>query len=55
MITFGTDGTHEDFIPTAGATETFTPAVGDRFYDTGGHGGGGINAGGGNGTELPGN
>lgn len=55
VITFGTDGTHEDFIPTAGATETFTPAVGDRFYDTGGPGGGGLNAGGGNGTELPGN
>ncbi len=51
----GEDGTMENFIPTAGATETFTPAVGDRFYDTGGPGGGGLNPNGGNGTELPGN
>ncbi|MDD3772345.1 MAG: GEVED domain-containing protein [Weeksellaceae bacterium] len=51
----GTDGAMEDFIPTAGATETFTPAVGDFFYDTGGPGGGGLNPSGGNGTELPGN
>lgn len=28
-----------DFIPTAGATETFTPAVGDNFFDPGGPGG----------------
>ncbi|GHC54571.1 hypothetical protein GCM10008083_18530 [Ulvibacter litoralis] len=28
-----------DFIPTAGATETFTPAVGDHFFDPGGPGG----------------
>ncbi len=28
-----------DFIPTAGATETFTPTVGDFFYDPGGPGG----------------
>jgi predicted aconitase with swiveling domain len=29
-----------DIIPTAGATETFTPAVGDHFFDPGGPGGG---------------
>ncbi len=28
-----------DIIPTAGATETFTPAVGDNFFDPGGPGG----------------
>ncbi|WP_203293031.1 GEVED domain-containing protein [Luteirhabdus pelagi] len=28
-----------DIIPTAGATETFTPAVGDFFFDPGGPGG----------------
>lgn len=28
-----------DIIPTAGATETFTPAVGDHFFDPGGPGG----------------
>ncbi|MDR2206359.1 MAG: T9SS type A sorting domain-containing protein [Flavobacteriaceae bacterium] len=44
-----------EFTPTPGATETFTPAVGDFFYDTGGPGGGGLNPGGENGTELPGN
>ncbi len=44
-----------DIIPAAGATETFTPSVGDHFFDTGGPGGGGLNAGGGPGTELPGN
>ena len=36
---YGNDGINEDFIPTAGATETFNPAVGDHFYDTGGPGG----------------
>ncbi|MFA7688076.1 MAG: GEVED domain-containing protein [Moheibacter sp.] len=54
-IDFGTDDAMEDFIPTAGATQTFEPAVGDFFYDTGGPGGGGLNASGGPGTELPGN
>ncbi len=44
-----------DFTPTAGATETFAVAPGDFFFDTGGPGGGGLNAGGGPGTELPGN
>ena len=29
-----------DIIPTAGATETFSPAVGDNFFDPGGPGGG---------------
>ncbi len=29
-----------DIIPTAGATETFNPAVGDHFFDPGGPGGG---------------
>jgi len=52
---YGTDDAMEDFIPTAGATETFEPAVGDFFYDTGGPGGGGLNPSGGAGTELPGN
>ncbi|RMA64899.1 GEVED domain-containing protein [Ulvibacter antarcticus] len=28
-----------DIIPTAGATETFTPALGDHFFDPGGPGG----------------
>jgi len=51
----GVDGIMEDFIPAAGATETFTPAVGDFFYDTGGQGGGGLNPSGGPGTELDGN
>ncbi|MBA5630250.1 T9SS type A sorting domain-containing protein [Moheibacter lacus] len=36
---YGNDGINEDFIPTAGATETFNPAVGDFFYDPGGPGG----------------
>src|SRR5690606_10023042 len=54
-IDFGTDGAMEDFIPTAGATQTFSPVAGDFFYDTGGPGGGGLNASGGPGTELPGN
>ena len=35
----GLDDVMEDFTPTAGATETFTPAVGDHFYDPGGAGG----------------
>src|SRR5690606_19358227 len=55
QLDFGTDGVMEDFIPTAGATETFSPAVGDFFFDTGGPGGGGLNPSGGPGTELPGN
>src|SRR5690625_1041391 len=38
--TFGTDSTMADWIPTAGATETFAPAVGDFFFDPGGPGGG---------------
>ena len=38
-IEYGNDGINEDFIPTAGATETFNPAVGDHFFDTGGPGG----------------
>src|SRR5690554_2293701 len=38
--TFGTDNTMADWIPTAGATETFAPAVGDFFFDPGGPGGG---------------
>ena len=32
-------GGEADWIPTAGATETFEPSVGDFFYDTGGPGG----------------
>src|SRR5690606_1125282 len=35
----GLDHVMEDFTPTAGATEKFTPAVGDHFYDPGGAGG----------------
>ena len=35
----GDEDINEDFTPTAGATETFTPVVGDKFYDTGGPGG----------------
>src|SRR5690606_37590137 len=37
---YGDEDIHEDFIPTAGATETFNPAVGDFFFDPGGPGGG---------------
>src|SRR5690606_34311659 len=36
---YGNLNTNEIFIPTSGATETFNPAVGDLFYDTGGPGG----------------
>ena len=54
-IDYGDEGINEDFIPTAGATETFNPAVGDFFFDTGGPGGGGLNPSGGAGTELEGN
>ena len=37
---FGTEGTMANWIPIAGATETFSPAVGDFFFDPGGPGGG---------------
>lgn len=40
MIEFGSDGVNENFIPTAGATQTFNPAIGDFFFDPGGPGGG---------------
>lgn len=33
-------GVLADIIPTAGATETFSPSVGDHFFDPGGPGGG---------------
>src|SRR5690606_2314068 len=36
---YSPDNVMEIFIPTAGQTETFEPAVGDFFYDTGGPGG----------------
>ncbi|MFA7615868.1 MAG: GEVED domain-containing protein, partial [Weeksellaceae bacterium] len=37
---YGTEGTMANWIPVAGATETFAPAVGDHFFDPGGPGGG---------------
>ncbi|MGB6092569.1 MAG: GEVED domain-containing protein, partial [Moheibacter sp.] len=37
---YGTEGTLANWIPVAGATETFAPAVGDHFFDPGGPGGG---------------
>ncbi|MGB6082646.1 T9SS type A sorting domain-containing protein [Moheibacter sp.] len=40
IIEFGSDGVEENFIPTAGATQTFNPATGDFFFDPGGPGGG---------------
>jgi len=36
---YGDEDVNENFIPTAGATETFSPGVGDFFYDPGGPGG----------------
>src|SRR5690606_3725432 len=38
-IDYGTEDVHENIIPTAGATQTFSPNLGDHFYDPGGPGG----------------
>ncbi len=37
---YGNRNPQADIIPTAGATETFNPAIGDHFFDPGGPGGG---------------
>ena len=37
---YGANRPMADIVPTAGATETFTPNVGDNFFDPGGPGGG---------------